>query len=246
MLTPLLLLLTAAPPDAAALRAQAQKAYDAKQFAKACPLFEKLTKLSPQDGAAWSDLSLCLFRAKKKPAAFDAARHAVRWGDEKTRKNTYFNLDKFGGGDRVFTREGYDAACEKAQLPECAETAWLCPDRYADLYRTSGSTSGGAYSAEYLCSTPQGSDPEGCTLIDLGFTQDTFAGNSDESPGIFTFKSCNIVAVDPCTRRLGLTCSEGEGVLGGETGRKTTSERKWGEERDYEPLPKPASPDAGP
>ncbi|MFY1832013.1 tetratricopeptide repeat protein [Myxococcus fulvus] len=245
MLTPLLLLLTAAPPDAAALRAQAQKAYDAKQFAKACPLFEKLTRLSPQDGATWADLSLCLFRAKKKREALDAARHAVRWGDEKTRKNTYFNLDKFGGEDRALTRDG-DAPCAKAHLPACGETAWLCPDPYSDLYRTSGSTSGGSYSAVFLCSTPQSPEAEGCSTIDLGQTQDTFAGDSDDSPGVYSFKGCAVVAVDPCERRLGLSCTEGEGVLAGEDGRTVTSKRDWVEERSYAPLPKPASPDAGP
>ncbi|WP_426746153.1 hypothetical protein VZQ01_38885 [Myxococcus faecalis] len=246
MLTPLLLLLTAAPPDAATLRAQAQKAYDAKQFAKACPLFEKLTQLSPQDGAAWADLSLCLFRAKKKPAALDAARHAVRWGDEKTRKSTYFNLDKFGGEDGVFTRDGDDAPCKKAHLPACAETAWLCADPYSDLYRTSGETSGGSYSAVFLCSEPQSSEGGGCTTIDLGGSQDTFAGTSDDSPGIYSFKGCTVVAVDPCERRLGLACTEGEGVLAGPEGRTATRKRAWVEERGYEPLPKPKSPDAEP
>ncbi|MCK8499442.1 MULTISPECIES: tetratricopeptide repeat protein [Myxococcus] len=246
MLTPLLLLLTAAPPDAAALRAQAQKAYDAKQFAKACPLFEKLTQLSPQDGAAWADLSLCLFRAKKKSAALDAARHAVRWGDERTRKSTYFNLDKFGGEDGVFTRDGDDAPCKKAHLPACAETAWLCADPYSDLYRTSGETSGGSYSAVFLCSEPQSSEGGGCTTIDLGGSQDTFAGTSDDSPGIYSFKGCTVVAVDPCERRLGLACTEGEGVLAGPDGRTATRKRAWVEERGYEPLPKPASPDEGP
>jgi thioredoxin-like negative regulator of GroEL len=80
----LLPLLLAAAPDAATLQAQAQKAYAAKQYAKACPLFEQVTQLRPKNGAAWADLALCMFQLEKR----NEGVQVVRFGDARTCKRS--------------------------------------------------------------------------------------------------------------------------------------------------------------
>lgn len=239
MLTHLIPLLLAAAPDPAALRAQAQAAYDAKQYAKACPLFEKVTRLLPEDGAAWSDLSLCLFRTKKREQGVRAAFQALHFGDEQTRKSTYFNLGKFTSGEASFTSD--DSSCQVARMPGCGQTLWLCHDPYSGLFKTSGANgSGGSFSNVHVCTRPSSSD-EGfasCTEIELGGSSDTFLEDSENRAGLFESRSCTLVAVDPCAKRLGLTCEESAGTIlvpadAVEEQRKPTRQRAWVEERTF-------------
>lgn len=241
MLTPLLPLLLAAAPDAAALRAQAQAAYTAKQYAKACPLFEQVTKLLPEDGSAWADLSLCLFRAKKQDGAVKAALQSLRFGDEQTRKSTYFNLGKFADG-KAFSKD--DSDCQVAKMPACEQTLWLCGDPDSGLGKFAGGGSSASESWEHLCSRPSTREDGfvACTEIKEGESHDQYV-TEQGSPGLFSSSSCSVVAVDPCAKRLGLTCEEAAGSIDPAGERKTMEKRTWVEERTFT-LPEPQA-DAG-
>jgi hypothetical protein len=76
----------------AAFAQSALQLYRSGDYERACPLFEAQTRRQPQDGAAWVDLALCEEKRGKREKARHANMLAIRWGDEKTRKNAYFNL----------------------------------------------------------------------------------------------------------------------------------------------------------
>jgi hypothetical protein len=239
MLIPLLpLLLAAAPPDPAELRAQAQAAYDAMQFKQACPLFEKVTKLLPEDGAAWADLALCQFRMKKKDAGVRAALQALRFGDERTRKSTYFNLGKFAG-ETVFVT-----------TKDCGQKLWTCTQSYSDIFKTMADGSGGAWSSVHLCPHPCTTDEEisNCPEIGLGGLNETVLGDPDMGQRTFGETHCKLVAVDSCNQRVGLTCEQSVGIIvpeGAENVRKVMQQRSWVEEQTFTPLKAAAAPSDG-
>ncbi len=147
----LVLLLLAASPDAgtpsapkdpvaeaASLPNDATKAYKARRYAEACPLFARALALAPQDFGIASDLGLCLLRQGKKAQARAALEDAVRLSLEnersasrlpdapKVRKAAAFNLALLGE----------DLAPEKdcvalAPAHGCDTPAHLCVSSYA-------------------------------------------------------------------------------------------------------------------
>jgi hypothetical protein len=54
---------SAKAPDASALKRQATKAYRAKRYAEACPLFQAVVRELPADAWSWNDLALCRIRS---------------------------------------------------------------------------------------------------------------------------------------------------------------------------------------
>jgi hypothetical protein len=136
----LLALLLAAADDPRALSAQATKLYKAKRYAKACPLFERVTALEPANGRAWTDLGLCLARWGHEADAIAANRKAVAVSgdDERVRKAAYFNLAKLSnvaipshvpGPTEDLLRDlvGPTPRCEVFDAPAgCAKAVWGC------------------------------------------------------------------------------------------------------------------------
>jgi len=66
--------------------------YKQSKFAAACPLFARAAASAPENGAIWADLGLCELRRGDRPASIHASLLAARFGNERVRKNAYFNL----------------------------------------------------------------------------------------------------------------------------------------------------------
>lgn len=91
------------------VRDEATKAYKARRYTQACPLFAKALALAPQDFGIASDLGLCLLRQGRKAEARAALEDAIRLTLEnersanrlpdapKVRKAAAFNLALLGG-----------------------------------------------------------------------------------------------------------------------------------------------------
>jgi hypothetical protein len=77
---------------APAFAQSALQLYRSGDYDRACPLFEVETRRRPRDGVAWADLALCEEKRGDRKKARRANMLAVRWGNERTRKNAYFNL----------------------------------------------------------------------------------------------------------------------------------------------------------
>jgi hypothetical protein len=58
----------------------------------ACSRLEKETRLRPRDGSAWARLALCEQEEEHTEKARHANFLAIRWGNERTRKNAYMRL----------------------------------------------------------------------------------------------------------------------------------------------------------
>src|SRR5262245_19232345 len=99
----------------------ADKAFRARDYEHACALDREVTEKNPTNAEAWSALGLCLHRMDKvanRDAAIAAARRAIEFGRETTRKSAYSNLALFGA-------EGVAPG-----LGECVPVSSAsCPDR---------------------------------------------------------------------------------------------------------------------
>jgi hypothetical protein len=103
---------------ASSLRSDADKAYRAKDYAKACELFARARDEAPRDGAAWADLGLCLGKLGKRTQAIAATRRAIEMGDARTRLNAYFNLAALRAALHV-PEAKVDAESSIAPVPAC-------------------------------------------------------------------------------------------------------------------------------
>ena len=131
------LLATAAPTKGSSALAL----YRAGRYAEACPLFRAVAETKKTDGAAWSDLVLCLFKLHGTEGTLPAVLAALRYGDERVRKQVTFNLAKrehvalqtpalleASGGDRDPSSSW---SCSVHRWPElgCTTAAWWCSAR---------------------------------------------------------------------------------------------------------------------
>jgi hypothetical protein len=66
--------------------------YKQSKFAAACPLLAEAAAAAPENGAIWADLGLCELKRGDKAASVHASLLAARFGEERVRKNAYFNL----------------------------------------------------------------------------------------------------------------------------------------------------------
>ena len=128
-------------PSAAALTQQATKLFRQKKYAEACPLFQRVTELAPERGAAWGDYGLCLARLGQATEAVTATYKAIglSGSDAKVRKAAYHNLGSilrhsFPSHLPGPTEEGTLAELEGElprceifdPVPGCAQRAWAC------------------------------------------------------------------------------------------------------------------------
>jgi hypothetical protein len=128
-----------------ALKTSAARAYKAKRYDTACPLFQTLVELQPDDPPAMTDLAVCLQRLGRLPESVAANRKAIALaaktdrsdhGDEATRRHAYFNLGKLGEVVKV-----PEARCAKlVAAPGCARSLWACPTKREDLGSGGGPT----------------------------------------------------------------------------------------------------------
>lgn len=116
--------------------------YKKKEYGAACPLFQSAAAHQPKNGAIWGDLGLCLLKLEapgSRDASIHASRLAVRFGDERVRKNAYFNLNRAGAKESL-----PDDGCTSVAAPpeaECKKSAAVCVkswDSTGWVFQTSG------------------------------------------------------------------------------------------------------------
>jgi tetratricopeptide (TPR) repeat protein len=126
----------AAAPNAIAPRAEATKLFRAKSYAIACPKFEELVKLVPDDADAIADLALCKLRVGDKAAArglnLQAIEIASRSGHvddaaaARTRRHAYFNLAQLDPVDPAPGGAHEQQCGELDRPPACAKSLFAC------------------------------------------------------------------------------------------------------------------------
>lgn len=225
-----------------ATAASAQSAlqlYRSGDYERACPLFEGETRRRPQDGAAWADWALC----EEKRGRLEKARHAnmlaVRWGNEQTRKNAYFNLWRMKEGVDLspFYSLGDSANGSRKCLALRAAPELACAAEVrACAYGRRGLGARGEGHNIYVKLEPC----EGSCALQLrppefaeSEHRDVEAERSFEGNRILLSRNipdsrceqfeggqmcglvpgdeqeCTIVSVDPCSRRVGYVCFDG-------------------------------------
>jgi hypothetical protein len=214
---------------APAFAQSAHQLYRSGDYDRACPRFEAETRRRPQDGAAWADLALCEEKRGNRQKARRANMMAVRFGNERTRKNAYFNLWRMK---------------EVLELPSRRECLALRPtpelackgEVRACVYGTHGLGARGAGHNTYVklepCEGPcelKLRPPEVVDTEHLDVEEArSFEGNRillsrniPESrceefeggrmcglvPG--EEQECAIVSIDPCNQRVGYVCFDG-------------------------------------
>jgi hypothetical protein len=224
----------------AAFAQSALQLYRSGDYERACPLFEAETRRRPQDGAVWADLALCEEKRGKREMARRANMLAIRWGNEQTRKNAYFNLWRMKAGVDLTAFgsfvQGADSERKCLALRAAPELACTGEVR-ACAYGRRGLGARGAGHNLYVKLEPcEGScdlqlrPPEIAELEHLDVEAErSFEGNRillsrnvPESrceqfeggqmcglvPG--DEQECTIVSVDPCSRRVGYVCFDGD------------------------------------
>jgi hypothetical protein len=212
----------------------AHRLYRSGDYDRACPLFEKETRLRPRDGAAWADLAICEEKRGDREKARHANALAIRWGNERTRKHAYFNLWQMEAalefpGPRDTPR---CRALRAAPELECSDEIWSCvygqiglgakghgSHVYAKLDPCDGRCERPLLSPDVIDSEHLEVEGErtfegnrvllhrsvpGFTCEKLEDGSDICGLSRDENE-----KECDIVSVDPCNRRVGYVCFNG-------------------------------------
>jgi hypothetical protein len=128
-----------------AARAAAQRAFKARRYADACPLYEQVAALAPDDAPAQADLALCLQRLGRDADAIAANYKAIALGartdlddagDGRTRGHAYYNLTKLG----VVVKLPDKKCGPLPAAPGCGQTLWACTLPPGRSYGTGGGT----------------------------------------------------------------------------------------------------------
>ena len=109
--------------------------YKQSKFAAACPLLTEAATSAVENGAIWADVGLCELKRGDKAASVHASLLAARFGDERVRKNAYFNLHLAGYEPGVYGECG--ALAEPAELA-CNMPAFACTGDWAAYGSRSG------------------------------------------------------------------------------------------------------------
>jgi hypothetical protein len=112
--------------------------YKQSKFAAACPLLTEAAAIAAENGAIWADLGLCELKRGDRAASIHASLLAARFGDERVRKNAYFNLHLAGYEAGVHPAPG--ALAEPAELA-CSMPAFACTGDWT-AYGSRSGTSG--------------------------------------------------------------------------------------------------------
>jgi hypothetical protein len=106
--------------------------YRAGRAQQAADTLRRLVQRSPRHGAAWADLGLYEAKLGQRAAAIDASFLAVRYGSERMRLNSYYNLWKLDVRASVPGPPVHKLGeCTSVRAPaelECRESATICQD----------------------------------------------------------------------------------------------------------------------
>jgi len=206
---------------------------------RACALFEAQTRRQPQDGAAWAELALCEEKRGKREKARHANMLAIRWGNEQTRKNAYFNLWRMKEGVDLSPfdslRESANGSRKCLALRAASELACTAEVRACAYGRRGLGARGAGHniyvrldpcegSCELQLRPPEIPDPENRDVE----AERSFEGNrillsrnipdsrceqfeGGQMCGLVPGdeQECTIVSIDPCSRRVGYVCFDG-------------------------------------
>jgi hypothetical protein len=227
--------------DPKQVAAEAQKLYRAKQYASACPLFERLTELTPTRGSAWGDYGLCLAKlGNKRQEAIAASYRAISLSgsDARARKAVYYNLGQVIG--EVFpshvpgpTEEGPLAELEGLlprcelfdSVPGCDQRAWAC---YNDL--GAGTRLGRfgrdprTFAKKSWPAMEWSEEPR--VLLDkdvLVMSEESSESYRSGDHACFYSVGCRVVWADACGGRIGYTCNLAKGPTPHEIGQRGLS-----------------------
>lgn len=115
--------------DIKMVRETATKLFNAKDYSKACPEYDKATKLDPTSGDLWADLGLCLMKLGQMDKAKQAELEAIKRGNTTTRLNAYYNLWKIGINLQPPLKE--DCKTWNANVNENPKTLTVC--KYSEI-----------------------------------------------------------------------------------------------------------------
>ena len=133
---------TARPPisEGAAARAEGTRLFRAKNFAAACPKFEKAAQLAPADPEPLADLALCRQRLGDTSSAEKVNRQVIDLGSTgkaltdprfaRSRRHAYFNLRQINSQRRYFPEVGRDICGELNPEEGCAKKLFYCADSW--------------------------------------------------------------------------------------------------------------------
>ncbi len=248
--------LATSPAEAAPMRAEAQRLYDAKDYAGACALFRTAAAAEPADAALQADLGVCELHVGHRVASIAASRRAVQLGDADVRLAAYANLH-LAGVRFVYPEDwtDHEQGCQRVGPDfSSGEPAWVC-------WRNENGTGSGVFAFDsavvvYLGGAPDFFDrktrsleleqPHARQLEPLArqplWTGDglDLVSSNEERPGYDRDPSaqttsaeehrCDIVSIDVSARRVGLWCTEGTAPVfngDGMIGREVRPSRTW-------------------
>ena len=201
------------------LKAEATRAYRAKHYAVACPLYRRLVDLQPDDPPAMADVAVCLQRLGRSSDAIAANRKAIAlgartersdFGDEQTRRHAYYNLAKLG----EVVKLPPDRCGKLAPAPGCERSLWACVAEGRADGRAGGS---------------------GWSTVRVGVSRDDAEIDADEHPG----------AIMPSLGMWGVGNAD-SWALAQNFSRRSTSVDVLSEQKDEMSCPSDASDDCTP
>lgn len=238
------LTLRAPPPRPEALAEQATRLYRAKDYKRACPIFQQVTALTPDSAPAWNDLALCELRFRRFEEAYAAVARAIALGDLAERKKAYFNLSLLAPG--LQAGEDGEGCAPVPAVPGCPRRLFRCNHQ-----EQSGGGHQGARSETMSLGRSEAEARDGgfelqTVNVDLSWTPIPPEGYTGCLEG-GTDEQCAVVWIDACKARVATVCKV-RSVCDSQVEHNTDFVERIIEEHDLtwpEPEEAPAPPPAG-
>lgn len=210
----------------ARLRAKAEKTFAAGDVVSACLLAEKVAELAPDDASSQLDLGFCRFKQDDRKEGRAATFKAIALGNDKVRRDAYFNLGAFNeapevadvlGGPTASSSCGQFVAVDRCTVPlRWCTVAWnnggksleeSTEERVVSASKTEAIECAEEVDrASLLALAGRGSQRPDVACATVTESSTVTRRSPDGAATIIPSETCKVVYANACAGRVGLYC----------------------------------------
>jgi tetratricopeptide (TPR) repeat protein len=216
----------------AKLRAKAEKTFASGDTVSACVLAEKVAELAPDDASAQLDLGFCRFKQDERKEALEATFKAIALGNDKVRRDAYYNLGVFKeapeltdvmGGPTASSSCGQYVPSDRCSVPlRWCTVSWQnggkSLEESTDEIVLSTSRTEAIECAEQvdrasgMAVAGRGSQRPDLPCATVTESSTVIRRSPDGTSAVIPSETCKIVYTNACSGRIGLSCKRWDSV----------------------------------